>query len=462
MGLFKKQKIEFEENEEKTPVKFRRREKALAKPNRKKAKRIILGVIFLVVFAVAGYFGYKAWNTIQKVFSEDSGILSLISGSPVQPLKGEANGRTNVLILGVGDKDHSGATLSDTIMLASYDTKSKNVALFSVPRDLYVQIPKNGYTKINAAHAYGEQNKYPGGGPALAKETIEKTFDLPIHYYIRIDFSGLADTVDALGGIEVDVENTFCDYNYPVERKGDTQKVCFTKGKQTMNGTKALQYSRSRHALGVEGSDFARSKRQQKVMIAIKDKAMTLGTFTNPKKMIELMDVLGEHVKTDFSVNELVRLYQISKELTSEIITKNFDNSPNGYLVSSSSPTAGYILQPRTGNWMEIQGVVKNIFQESGMRNEKASIGIYNGTWNTGLAVRLAEEMNKTGYNVTKNGDADNKNYQKTVIYDYTNGQKPATIKALETKFKVVSTKQPAGSEGIDIKVIVGRDYKEY
>lgn len=464
MSLFRKTKIREESEIGKTPVKFRRRKKLLENdPKRlrkRKFKRIAITVTIVLIIGLGGYFGARAYNALKNMFADGSGILSLFNGQGnTQALKGESSGRVNVLLLGVGDEGHSGSTLSDTIIVASYDTKTKSVAMFSLPRDLYVKIPSNGYTKINAAHAYGEQQK-EGTGPDAARETVAGTLDIPIHYYARMDFSGLADTVDALGGVEVEVENSFCDYAYPTERKGDTSKICFTAGKQQMNGTKALQYSRSRHALGVEGSDFARSKRQQRLLIAIKEKALSGSTLANPKKLLDVMTALGEHVKTDFQMAEMLRVFELAKEVdTGKIITRNFDNSPEGLLVSSSNTAAGYILKPRTGNFKEIQAVVRGIFAVIAMREEKASISLYNGTWSSGLITTLSKEMKDEGYNIVTSGNADTRNYKKTQIIDYSDGKKPETIKALEAKFGVKAEKETSASPTFEIKVIVGQNY---
>lgn len=465
MSLFRKIKIKGEEDTGKTPVRFRRHKKILESDQKnlkkRRIRRYILLFIVLTILGVGGFFGVRAYNSLRGIFADGSGIFSLFNGQGnTNYLKGEANGRVNVLLLGVGDDGHDGATLSDTIIIASYDVKTKSVALFSLPRDLYVQIPGYGYAKINEAHSDGEQGN-KSGGPDLAKKTVENVINLPIHYYVRVDFSGLAEMVDAIGGVTVDVENSFCDYAYPTERKGDTSKVCFDKGKQNMNGTKALQYSRSRHALGVEGSDFARSKRQQRLLMAIKDKALSGSTLTNPKKMIELIEALGKHLKTDAQIAEMLRVFELAKGIDgSKIISKNFDNSPEGLLVSSSG-AEGYILKPISGNFKEIQAIIKNIFSVIVMREEKASVALYNGTWNTGLATRLAEKMKTDGYNITISSDADTKNVSKTTIIDYTNGSKPETVKMLEAKFDVRATKGTSTSPTFDIKVTIGKDYQE-
>lgn len=454
------------EEEGRTPIKFRRRrgkrmELDPKKAKRRKIRRAIILTFVTIILGAGLYFGLSAYNALKKMFAEGGDLFSLLAGhGQTQFLKGESNGRVNVLLLGVGDKEHAGADLSDTIMVVSYDVKTKSVAMFSIPRDLEVKLPKYGsYTKINAAHSYGESNKYPGGGPGLAAETVSQTLDIPIHYYVRADFSGFKDVVDAIGGVTVDVENSFCDYDYPVEYKGDTSKVCFDKGKQNMNGIKALQYARSRHSLGPEGSDFARSKRQQRLLVAIKDKVLSSSTLTNPKKILDLMNALGEHIKTDAQMAELLRVYELAKGVdTSKIINKNFDNSPEGLLVSTMNAN-GSVLKPASGNFKAIQAVVKNIFSVVAMREEKATVALYNGTWSTGLVTKLATEMKADGYNIGYSGDNDKKNVTKTIITDFTDGKKPETIKTLEAKFGVKATKQTSSSPTFDIKVVVGSDY---
>jgi LCP family protein required for cell wall assembly len=466
MGLFKKEKnYNFEEEGDKTPVRFKRKSRveSLSKNTRKKKiKRIAITGVTLVVLAVAGFFGFKAYQAIKNMFSGDAGILNLLSGQ-AQPLRGESSGRVNILLLGTGDKGHDGEGLTDTIMVASYDVKTKAVAMISLPRDLYVNIPTYGYAKINAANVYGEQRKYSGGGTALTKATVENVVGVPIHYTVMINFTGFKDLVDAVGGVTVDVENSFCDYDYPVEYKGDTRKVCFNKGKTEMNGTKALQFARSRHSIqNNEGSDFARSKRQQKLLVAIKEKALSANTYLNPKKIYDILTALGSNIKSDFSMTDLVRVNEIAKGVdTSKIITKNFDSSPEGLLVADSGTAAGYVLKPITGNFKQIQTVVKNIFSSIAMRDEKAKVAIYNGTWTTGLSSRLSDALKAEGYTVSFAGDSDTKNYTKTQIIDYTGGKKPETIKALEAKFKVTAVKSDDLNSSYDIKVIVAKDFKE-
>jgi polyisoprenyl-teichoic acid--peptidoglycan teichoic acid transferase len=474
MSIFrKKPEVIFDEQGGKTPLKFNRKTK-FSKPGtrvddvdkkkkRKKIRRIIIWSFVVIILAALGYFGFRAYQSMNQVFENGSGnILNLFNGSTAKPLKGESRGRTNILLLGVGDPGHSGEDLTDTIMVLSIDYKTNNIAIFSIPRDLYVKIPGNGSSKINAANVYGE-NKQKGSGVGLVSQVVTSTLGTPIDYYVKVNFSGLKQAVDAVGGVTVNVENAFCDYNYPTEYKGDTSTICFKAGPQTMNGIKALQYSRSRHALGPEGSDFARSKRQQKVIIALKEKLLAGNSTYNPKTVVNLLGVMGNNVKTDFQIAEFARLYDIAKKVDqAKIIQKSFDNSAEGLLEASSGTAAGYILLPRTGNWKEIQATVANIFNTSGIKSEKANLSILNGTWTGGLAATAAESLTANGYVVKNTGDNPTKNYKKTIITDNTGGKKPATISALEKYFGVTAVKAPATTTPAlyDIQIIIGSDYK--
>jgi polyisoprenyl-teichoic acid--peptidoglycan teichoic acid transferase len=461
MGILRKSNIKYEDNREKTPVSFTKKKRRSRNPLRKHnvKKWAIVTVVALVVGAGA-YFGISAYNSIKNIFAGNAGILNLLGGSQGQLLKGEIDGRVNVLLLGVGDEGHAGSTLSDTIILASYDTQSKAVSMISIPRDFYAKIPNNGYTKINAAHAYGEQRQ-EGGGPETAVSVVEEVVGVPIHYYARVDFTGLEDIVDALGGIQVDVERDFCDYAY--EGRSRKNPVCFKAGLQTMNGKKALEYSRSRKALGPEGSDFARSKRQQNIIVAIKEKALTSETALNPAKILAVLESLGKHVKTNLGMNEIARVYEISKGInTKEVIQKNLDPT-TGIVEATNSPTAGYILIPTAGQfkYSEIHEFVKNVFATLGIKREGAKVSLLNGTWQTLYYTNLYDSMETDGYSIVEDGGARTRDYTTSQIIDYTNGQKSETIRALEKKLGVIAKKsEPAEGQNYEIRVIIGSDFK--
>jgi len=437
-----------------TPLKFSKKDK---KKKLKHKKLYTVLTILSVLLLLVGFFGYKLYRSMTNMFGENApGLLSMLSS---KQLKGESSGRVNVLLLGVGDPGHSGENLSDTIMVISYDVATKQVAMISVPRDTYVNINETcGANKINYAHACGELQKLPGGGPAVASEAITKVLDIPIHYYVRVNFSGFKEVVDAVGGVDINVEEDLYDYLYPTD-KGGVQTLYIKKGMQHMNGETALKYARSRETT----SDFDRARRQQQVLVAVKTKMTSSSTFLNPAKIASLAAALGNNIKTDFDLSYAQRAIDLFKKVdTANIKNLVFDNSEKGLLQDDSSSYAGYILIPRAGmnNFKQLQAAAKNIFSDQkSITAENAKITLRNGTQTGGLASRVAETLRGQDFNVITVTSADAQNYAVTKIVDGTGGSKPGTIAALEKFFNVKSEK--ATTNGTDIIVTVGKDYRE-
>jgi LCP family protein required for cell wall assembly len=441
---------------EATPLKFSKKDKT--KKKRKHLKLYIFLSIFGIILCTLGFFGYRVYKSMSGVFGENApGLLSLLG---TKQLKGESSGRVNILLLGVGDPGHAGEQLSDTIMVISYDVASKQVSMISVPRDLYVKINDTcGTNKINYAHACGEQNKSLGGGPAVAMSTISKVLDIPIHYYVRVNFTGFKDVVDAVGGVDINVEKDLYDPYYPADDGLGNKALNIKAGMQHMNGATALRYARSRETT----SDFDRARRQQQVLVAIKGKLMSTDTFLNPSKIISISTALGNNVKTDFDLSYAQRAIDLFKKVdTGSIKNLVFDNSEKGLLTDSTSDYAGYILVPRAGmfNYTKMQAAAKNIFADQTVATENAKLTVQNGTTTGGLATRVADKLRGLDFNVVTVASADTQAYTVTKIIDGTNGGKPGTIKALEKTFNVKSEKGTNPS-GTDIIVIVGKDYKE-
>jgi polyisoprenyl-teichoic acid--peptidoglycan teichoic acid transferase len=217
------------------------------------------------------------------------------------------DGRTNFLLLGVAGGDHDGANLTDTIIFASIRHSDGKVNLLTIPRDIWVNSMK---AKINTAFYYGEQKK-EGGGFVLAKSAVTEIIDQPVHFVAMIDFSSFENVIDALGGVSINVERSFDDFRYPIPGRendlcnGDPEYLCrfehlhFDAGTQIMDGKTALKYVRSRQADGEEGTDFARSARQEKLLLAIKDELLSRKTITNLNGLKTLSESMSAAVVTD-------------------------------------------------------------------------------------------------------------------------------------------------------------------
>ena len=236
-----------------------------------------------------------------------------------QVLAGEKEDRINILLLGMGGEGHPGPYLTDTNILVSVQPSTKKVSMVSIPRDLSVPIPGYGWRKINEANHYGEM-KEKGAGAQSAASVVSQIFDQPINYYIRVDFSGFEKLINELDGIKVYVDTAFTDSQFPTDNYG-YQTVSFEQGLQKMDGQTALNYARSRHGNNGESSDFARSKRQQKVLTAIKDKALAFTTFISYSKISALLNMYKENVSTNLEPWEIYKFYKLAKDFDSNNIT---------------------------------------------------------------------------------------------------------------------------------------------
>lgn len=296
--------------------------------------------------------------------------------------------KINILILGVGGGRHDGPLLTDTIMLATIDEEKNKVTLTSLPRDLWIPELEGTNKKINTAYAYGE-SKRKGGGLKLMEAVVRKVTGQPVDYGVRIDFSGFTKAVDIVGGLDIEVENTFDDYLYPASGKEDDpcgvteeeikefiatnpaeleiqekfycryDHLHFDKGLMHMDGETALKFVRSRHALGVEGSDFARSKRQQKVISAFREKVLSPQTLVNPVTLINLYNTVKESIDTDIKYEELDDFVKLAQKLNNakiESVVIDYGdeiNQRNGLLTEAPiSEDYNYlsVLIPRIGN----------------------------------------------------------------------------------------------------------------
>lgn len=316
----------------------------------------------------------------------------------------KSDNRVNILLLGIGGGSHEGPNLTDTIIFLSIDPGQKKMTLVSIPRDLWVSYMQ---AKINSAYATG-QDREAGGGLKLSKAVVAKILGQQIDYGVRIDFDGFVKAVDMMGGLDILVDRTLDDYAYPVTGKEDdacgktdeeiaslsaqiatssaTESEAFPcryehlhidSGTTHMDGITALKFVRSRHALGQEGSDFARSKRQEKVIQAFKDKLLSVDTFLNPVKVVSLFDVFKGSIDTDIKQEEyddFIKLAQKMKGATVKSAILDFGDSETdreGLLINpplSSDYRGQWVIIPKAGSddYSEIHAFVKCEVQGEG------------------------------------------------------------------------------------------------
>lgn len=319
---------------------------------------IVLCLVVLLFFSQILFTSESILNEVPKLSFWKGVIKLVIFQKPL--LKGEISDRINLLLLGMGGAEHEGAYLTDTIILVSLKSSTQQVALLSIPRDLYVPIPGYGWQKINAANAVGEIKEKDGG--KLSSLVVSHLFDLPIHYYLRVDFEGFKKIIDLLGGIEVMVERSFIDSQFPAPYF-KYQTIRFERGQQTFDGKRALEFVRSRHGSNGENSDFSRIKRQQKVLLAVKEKLKKIKILEEPKKIWHLLNLFEKYFKTNLEFDELISLGKIISQIEeNKIITKSLGIEENGLLIPDINNGA-YILRPKSGDFKELIKVAQEIFE---------------------------------------------------------------------------------------------------
>ncbi|MFZ5364343.1 MAG: LCP family protein, partial [Patescibacteria group bacterium] len=242
------------------------------------------------------------------------------------------------------------------------------------------------------------------------------------HYYIRADFKGFETLIDKLGGISVYVDKTFTDNQYPTNDE-KYQTLHFEQGWQTMNGATALKFVRSRHGTNGEASDFARSRRQQKVLVALKEKILSFSTLLNPLRVQSVFDAVKNSIDTNMEMWEIVRMSHLARDLDTKKIIHQVLSADEGGLLVAANVDGAYVLEPRAGNWSEIQFLLKNIFNTDSEINSEDK-----------PKPTRVEILKNLDYEITKVSNAAEQNYEKTIIYDLTRGEKNDDLNFLKEK----------------------------
>lgn len=404
--------------------------------------------LFIVVLAVLVFFFTNA------IFSHNSlvsnlgrlsfweGVARLMTGKD-KILKGELTDRINILILGMGGAEHEGPYLTDTIILASLKPSTNQLALLSIPRDLYVPVPDYGWRKINSANALGMIKSNDGG--ALTSQVVEDILDLNIHYWARVDFDIFKSLIDELGGIEINIKSSFVDYQFPGPNFS-YRVVSFEAGRQEMDGEKALQFVRSRHGNNNEGSDFARAQRQQKVLFAIKQKIEQENILSQPQKIWRFFNILKDNISTNLDISQGIKLAKLVSTIKEgDIIARIIDQGENGLVRAEINIDGSYILKPKKENFKDLAKLAREMLEQSPAQDQivfgsqvsglvkpappvnesmyfkEPKILILNGTYIPGLAEQTSQKLKNIGFAVVKIGNAPIRNYNKTIIYNVSN-----------------------------------------
>ena len=419
--------------------------------------------------AAASYRSVERGTDVLSEFSRlpvVSNVRNLVFGnsSPSEVVSLQKNDKEpnlmRVLIMGIGGPGHEGSLLTDSIMLATVDLDQKKVGMVSVPRDLAFPRQNGTFEKINAVHAWAEQD-HPGEGAVRTAQKFSDFFDLNIDHVIRIDFRGFAAFIDAIDGIEVDVERSFVDNQYPTNDE-KWQTVSFKQGLQKMDGKTALIYVRSRHGSNGEGSDFARARRQQLVMLAVRQKLLSLNTLSDPGKLAKLYQAVTNHIQSDLSPWDAIKLAPLLNDFSSDKIqTHVLTDAEDGELVAATINN-NFLLFPRGNDWTQIKLIMNDPFASKEDREkdspQMAKVEVKNGTQRTGLAFQVSNNLNLEGFRAQNMGNAAKRSYARTLLVDLTNGQKSVELaklrRQLDADISLSNVTSTIGSDGIKRRAV--------
>ncbi len=462
-------------------------------PQSPKIKRWAFLIIGLAIFGLLIFRNYTMtkWPTNPSAYDpitlkpKKIGFLETVRNfifSSDKVLAGQNEDRINILLLGIGGPGHEGPYLSDTNIILSIRPSVNQVAMISVPRDLAAKINGHGLKKINNANAFGEAEK-SGNGGEYARKIFEETFNINIPYYARVDFSAFKELIDNVGEIIVNVERPFTDTSFP-DNNDALRTVSFDAGPQQMNGERALTFARSRHGNNGEGSDFARTKRQQLVLASFKKKLLSAGTFLNPITLQKVISSLSKHINTNLDFGQIMFLINMAKTIDSrEMKTLVLDDAPNGLLKPLIGQDGAYLLAPKNNSYAEINSAIQNIFNATNtpavsapdqnkaapisMSIPTAKIEIQNGTWRVGLAAIKKQELEKDGLYVSAVGNSVKRPIATTIIYIINTNTPKNITTAVMAKLNASSTPHlpewlqsayNASGSSSDIIIIFGED----
>lgn len=441
---------------------------------RKKIIKWVLIILLLVGLGAAGYVAYKALNAGSNIFKGN--VLDVLRN---EPLKTDANGRSNIVVFGTAEDDeggeHGGANLTDSIMVLSIDQEKKNAFMISLPRDLWVRYQETcvvgNQGKINATYfcASDDGSNEPAGAAALQAKTGE-ILGMDVQYYIHLNFTAVTDAVNAVGGVSVTIESEdprgILDRNFDWKCNYRCYFVNYKNGEKVqLDGERALALARARNASGGYGlpnGNFDREKNQQKIILALKEKAISAGTLTDIGKVTALIDALGNNLRTNFETKEIRTLMSLGTDIKPENIASISLANDEQPVVTTGNFNGQSIVRPVTGllDYSGIQAYIKLEMTSDPVTKEKATVSVLNGSGTAGAAQTEADIIEDAGMIVARIANAPSGGTYEAVEIYQVNQEKSATKAKLEELYKVsVKTTAPPATitADTDFIVIIGK-----
>ncbi len=436
-------------------------------------KRLLIAL--LVVFAlIGGYIGVKTLLAGSSVFNGN--LFDVFSN---KPLKKDQFGRSNILLFGTSEDSQAhieggSGGLTDSIMVISLDQEKKNAIMFSIPRDLWVDYGRDclaGYSgKINALYECAKDGTSEQAGANALKEVVGETFGIDIQYTAKVNYGALKDAVNSVGGITVTIDSDdprgIYDPNFDWQCNFQCKLVKWPNGPAELDGEHALALARARNAAGgygLGGGNFDREQYQQKIILAIKEKAVSAGTLANPVAVSGLIDSIGNNVDTNFETSEIKTLVDLTGEINATNIQSISLVDEDKPLVTTGNINGQSIVRPVAGvdNFSKIQSFIQQKFAGSVESTENATVEVLNGTDSSGVASKKEAELESRGIIVTSIGDAPtSSSYGAVQWFDMTGGSKPKTAAKLKDAIGEASSGStlPTGVQSdADFVIIVGQ-----
>jgi LCP family protein required for cell wall assembly len=437
-------------------------------PKTRKSKKFLLGLLLVFLLGVGLWTFNRASTLSEKIFTGQTTTIfgkvweALRGATGNLKLQGENQGQINILLLGIGGSGHEGPFLTDSMLLVQIKPQSSEVAFVSIPRDWLTSLPNNlGDKKINSVFAEGmaRTKNYDTAGK-WARQAVERMSGLTIPYFAVIDFTGFAKAIDEIGGVDIQIDNSFSDSQFPDDKLGWLPTQSFEKGTEHMDGKRALIFARSRHGNNNEGSDFARSLRQQKVIFAFKNKILNKNLLTNPGKINNLLGILSDHFHTNLNPGEIYHLYELVKNQNMQnFLSLNLGLETGLVCPEIQAETGAYILIPCPGKTLDdIRAYFKNSFLFGKLNAEKSRVWLANSTTDEKKfkqAERTLLENNFTVWQLNYSPDF----LSQTIVFSV--NPKPASLAFIKNTLsaKEVSLPPPGvklDPEKVDIIIILG------
>jgi len=446
------------------------KQKVRKKWSRKKIVLTVTSIALVAVLAFAGYFVYKFLSTGGKIFKGN--VVSALFDQG-QPLKQDANGRSNILLFGTSEDDpgHPGGDLTDSLMVVSINQKTHDTFLVSIPRDLHVQYGKacvSGYQgKVNVVYSCSKNSGEDAAAAAL-RSTIGEVLGLDIQYSAHVNYTVLKQAVDAVGGITVNIQGDdprgILDRNFDWMCNFKCYYVKYPNGPANLDGIHALALARARGDVaptyGLSRSNPDREDNQRKILIALKDKAVTAGVLANPLAVNGLLDALGNNLRTNFDASEIKTLIDLAKNTSNDNITSFSLEDPAKPLATATCFSGDICPNAGSFDYSAIHKAIGALASGDKASLENAKVDVLNASGVSGAAQTEADKLTAQNLHVgnvdvapTTLGDKPFK------LYDLSAGKKPATLKKLKQLLgiDVTDTKLPAGvSSSADFVVVVG------